>query len=321
VRLLESAGFRNVREYVGGMEDWTAGGGAVRGIGSVEAAAQNLVAARGGSRARSLSPGTGLARAFVWIAEQSYGRVFQCWLAIVVVSGFLYWAPAHFGRVALEGPSGAIGADANGLLSSLYFSFVTATSVGYGDIRPVGLLRWLAVTEGALGLLVFGSVISKLVSHRQDLVIEELHRTSFEARLSRVRTNLHLVLTDLQTLGDLCADGNITEARLLPRLESGAVVLTGELRAVHDLLFRPQELPEEAVFSSILSSLAAILRELQALRSGAPQPSPSSPALKASLASIQKHAGEICGECVPRQYAPTLRACMDEVQVLATAIR
>ncbi|MCA9103968.1 MAG: two pore domain potassium channel family protein [Planctomycetales bacterium] len=36
----------------------------------------------------------------------------------------------------------------------LYFSFITYTSVGYGDITPVGLGRMLAGTEALIGLVL-----------------------------------------------------------------------------------------------------------------------------------------------------------------------
>jgi len=42
-----------------------------------------------------------------------------------------------------------------------------------------------------------------------------------------------------------------------------------------------------------------------------------SPALVASIAAMSRLAREICGDCVPRQHAPSLRRWMDEIQRLA----
>src|SRR5438094_520667 len=91
-------------------------------------------------------------------------------------------------RSARRRPAAAIAgrdvdADARGLLTALYFSFVTATSVGYGDVVPLGFARALAIAEAATGLLLFGCLISKLISTRQEQLIEEIHRTTFEDRL------------------------------------------------------------------------------------------------------------------------------------------
>jgi hypothetical protein len=38
------------------------------------------------------------------------------------------------------------------------------------------------------------------------------------------------------------------------------MVFVGELHAVHDLLYRPQDTPEEAVLEAILAGLASVFR-------------------------------------------------------------
>jgi hypothetical protein len=40
-------------------------------------------------------------------------------------------------------------------------------------------------------------------------------------------------------------------------------------------------------------------------------------ALRVSVATMARLATDICGECVPREYAPALRTWMDEIQRLA----
>ena len=78
-----------------------------------------------------------------------------------------------------------------------------ATSVGYGDVVPVGATRVLAIAEAVTGLLVFGAVVAKFVSRRQDTIVREIHRVTFEERLDRVQTNLHLVLSELQAIATM----------------------------------------------------------------------------------------------------------------------
>lgn len=44
----------------------------------------------------------------------------------------------------------------NDWLDDVYFSFVTYTTVGYGDLVPVGPIRFIAVTEALNGFVLLG---------------------------------------------------------------------------------------------------------------------------------------------------------------------
>ena len=56
-------------------------------------------------------------------------------------------------------------------LTSLYWSFITATTVGYGDIRPTGrLARVLAVIIALCGLILFGIVVAIVVQATTEAV-------------------------------------------------------------------------------------------------------------------------------------------------------
>jgi hypothetical protein len=204
-----------------------------------------------------------------------------------------------------------------GLATALYFSFVTALSIGYGDVVPAGAVRLLAIVEGAAALLIFGIVISKLVSRHQEELTEEIHRITFEDRLGRVRTNLHLVLSELQAIAGMGAEPGARRERILSRVESATAVFAGELRTIHDLLYRPQQVPDEQVLESILATLCAVLRELNELLAYLAEAPKGSPTLQGTLRSTAALANEICGECVPRAYAPALKAWMDQIQELA----
>src|SRR5262249_7502327 len=131
---------------------------------------------------------------------------------------------------------------------------------------------------------------------------------------SRVRLGLHLVLSDVQSIGDDSDHQGLPCARLAPRLESAAMVFTGELRAVHDLLYRPQDLPDGPVLESLLGSVAAALNGFVDLRARLAAEGSLPPILAANLAEMRRLAGEICGDCVPRDHTPALRAAMDRVQ-------
>jgi hypothetical protein len=312
VGLLRELGYTTVSHYPGGLSGW-------------EELAPPAPSALAGPSAQSihtarLAPRRGLSSRFVdALADQSVGALFWLWIEIVLGCGVVYWLLAWASpRFALMSNGGPIAGGLRGFLPALYFSAVTATSVGYGDIVPTGAARVLAVFEGIAGLILFGCVVSKFVSRRQEQLIGEIHRIAFEDRLGRVRTNLLLVRTELQATSRLCEGRDIPPPEALARVEGAAMVLVGELRAVHDLLYRPQETPEEAVLEAILAGLASVLREfnellacVQAQRTERP------PALVASLTTMSRLAREICGDCVPREFAPGLRIWMDQIQRMA----
>ncbi len=311
VGLLQELGYTNLRYYVGGMEDWIDGGGKV----------EKTVASTGASATSRKTRASGSA-GFAWsrcldlLANWSLEQLICFWLGMIVVFGLLYWGAGVGMGWGLQAGNHAVEPDLDGFVTALYFSFVTALSIGYGDVIPVGPLRILAVMEGATGLLTFGLVVSKLVSRRQEELVEEIHRTTFEDRLDRVRTNLHLVYSDLEAIDQIQQQSALPD-QVVRRFESSVRVFSGELKTIHDLLFRTPLLPEEEALESLLGSLALCLQTLSDLLSSHPKRSAT---LDSGLRNISILAREICGECVPRDYAPKLKEWMDQIQELAGKI-
>jgi hypothetical protein len=236
------------------------------------------------------------------------------WLGTILLFAIAYWGMAMAGAGRLLESGTPISAGTHGFLTALYFSFGAATSVALGDVTPAGMLRPLAIAEGAVGLLVFGAVISKILSRRQEHVVAEIHRLAFEDRLERVQTDLHLVLTELQGIAQLCRTTDASEEAIRSRADSASGICLAELRTIHGLLYRPQQAPEEAMLEGILASLAIVLRELRDLVG---QLSSRSPYLTRNLQALAQLADEICADCVPRQHVNTLREWLDTIQHVA----
>jgi hypothetical protein len=78
--------------------------------------------------------------------------VVAMWLiGITIICGLLYLIPGALSCLNGEIPL------YERLFQALYFSAVTITSVGYGDIQPCGFAKVIAAVEGFVGLLIGGA--------------------------------------------------------------------------------------------------------------------------------------------------------------------
>ena len=73
-----------------------------------------------------------------------------------------------------------------GFTSALYFSIVTISSLGYGDLRPVGLSRFLASVQVILGLSSMGVMIAALTSRRLSHLVSRLFVSDARKRLAEL---------------------------------------------------------------------------------------------------------------------------------------
>jgi hypothetical protein len=321
-------GYTNVRHYRGGIAEWKEAGLPVESSPAIARSEPPLDLQSTPEPGRRIRPDQPtLSRRRQWgnalldmIERLSPAQLFSLWLGMVVVSGSVYWLTGFSHHPGLVDSGRPIAGNLRGLLSALYFSFVTTTSVGYGDVLPLGPVRILSIVEAVSGLLIFGALVAKFVSRRQDEVVRDIYMVTFETRLDRVQTNLHLVLSELQAIATLCDEGTIQPQRVGARLESAVLVFGVELRAIHALLYSPQRAPEEAVLEAILVGLASALRTLGEVMTCLPSGFVRSPTLDSALKNIGALAEDICAECVPQVYAVALTVWMDRIQETARKI-
>jgi hypothetical protein len=254
------------------------------------------------------------------VERLSTAQLFALWLAMILLCGAAYWLSGFLQRPGLIEEGVPVAKSLRGMAVAMYFSAVTATSVGYGDVLPVGPVRVLAVAEAVAGLLIFGLLVAKFVSRRQEELVREIHSVTFEERLDRVQTNLHLVLSELQAIAELCDGGVTRPERLGLRLESASLVFASELRAIRDLLYNPQRAPGEPLLGAILAGLASALTMLSEVLACLPGGLKRSAALHGALRTISTLAEDICAECVPQVYTPALTTWMDRIQEAARSL-
>jgi hypothetical protein len=334
--LLHELGYSNVRDYRGGIADWVESGSptesgtdapppepqadprATISVGPPLADSPNGAAGRGPA---VLSRMGRLDKSMLDLVQQrSTLQLFLIWIGTILLSGACFWFGALMGDHGLVEGGRPIGANLNGFVSALYFSFVTATSIGYGDIVPIGGARVIAVTEAIAALLIFGAVVAKFVSHRQDELMSEIHRVTFEDRLDRIETNLHMVISELLAITAM-SEANAPLNRITTRLESAVILFSGELRTTRDLLYQPRLSVEEGVLSAILATLASAMNVLAELFALLPPEFVRSQPLTITLNRVTGLAEEICGECVPHTYTPRLVFWMDQIQVTSKRLK
>ena len=333
---LQKLGYSNVRDYRAGIADWVESGEATESAASdPKTAAETLDAAAtvdGPSLTVSSTGEAGRVPARVsqmrrldnsvlgFVQQQSTLQLFLTWIVMILLCGAGYWLIGVAGDRSLVEAGAPIGTDLKGLVSAIYFSFVTATSVGYGDVLPIGFARAIAVAEAVSALLIFGAVVAKFVSHRQEELVSEIHRVTFEERLDRIETNLHMVISELLSITAM-SETNAPLNRITTRLESAVILFSGELRTTRDLLYQPRLMVEEGVMAAILATLASAMNVLAELLALLPPEFSRSQPLTITLERVTGLAAEICGECVPHSYTPRLVFWMDRIQATAKRIK
>ena len=114
-------------------------------------------------------------------------RIFLIWISVVIFFGFLYYLLANSFSFLFYNPTDS---RISGLPYSVYFSFVTATSIGYGDIVPFGIFKVLSILEVICGLFLLALTTSKLISIKQDIILNEIYEISFNEKINRLRSSL-----------------------------------------------------------------------------------------------------------------------------------
>lgn len=117
-------------------------------------------------------------------------QILLTWFFLIFMLGIVYYF--FLGTFGANLVSTITGEPVTKITDTIYFSFITATSTGFGDIIPMGFFKIIAVLEVTLGLLLLAVVTSKLVSIKQDIILEELYEMSFTEKINRLRSSLLL---------------------------------------------------------------------------------------------------------------------------------
>lgn len=131
------------------------------------------------------------------VTQASYSELFSTWIGSNILFAIFYFLLATEAPAQAPTQLAAIPNAGLRFFNALYFSLITATSTGYGDIVPMGFSKVLAAIQCIFALLVFAVFVTKLVSRHQDAAMEDIHRLAFEGIFNDVRQGLLIARMDV----------------------------------------------------------------------------------------------------------------------------
>ncbi len=142
-----------------------------------------------------------------FINEVNLGWLIAAIFGTVALFGVGYWALAHTGPgylVFTYDPQAV-----PGLGDALYFSIVTISSLGYGDIRPIGPARVLVSLEVIVGLAFLGLLVAKISSVKQDYILRRMYGDLVDDKLEKFVHELEEQRALYRTTSQLLLEGEI----------------------------------------------------------------------------------------------------------------
>ena len=118
-----------------------------------------------------------------------FPHILVIWVLMCLLFGFVYCFFANDNSHLIYARTGQ---KVDAMADFIYFSFITATSTGFGDIVPMGYFKVISILEVVLGIIILAVVTTKLVSMKQDTIMEEIYDISFYEKINRIRSSLLL---------------------------------------------------------------------------------------------------------------------------------
>ncbi len=254
------------------------------------------------------------------IQNIGFTHIFSLWITTVFSFGVLY----HILNWYIPSLT-SVGTSSLDFLDAIYFSFITATSTGYGDIVPLGIARILALVEVTLSLLLFGVLVSKIVSVKQETLLQEVYNLSFEEKINRIRSALYLFRSDVGKLIERVENGVISARRIsdlwitFTTLENSMHEIIKLMRPEKNSVKRVDDLDLELILGSISLSfkkardLFTILDERKI--------SWHNDTLEGILAAVEVNAAELTAIIKKRETHAKIIEKLGEVTALASELR
>jgi len=150
-------------------------------------------------RKKSRSHATAIDAVSDELSGLSYSTLFFWWLAATFLFGCVYFLLSF----SPGNGAHALSENANVLLrffDALYFSIVTGTSTGYGDIVPLGFSKAFAALQSMSSIVLIALFVAKFSSRRQEIALAHIHELTFDNAFHSIRQGLFIARKDLDLI-------------------------------------------------------------------------------------------------------------------------
>ena len=145
-------------------------------------------------------------RISVWLDKLKFFHILLIWVFVIIFFGFVYYLLTDNKSYLFYPYKQQVISD---IANSIYFSFVATTTASFGDIVPIGQFRLLAIFEIIAGTLLLAIVISKIISLKQDVILNEVYDLSLNEKINRLRSSLLLFRQNLNRIITKVEEGDM----------------------------------------------------------------------------------------------------------------
>lgn len=238
------------------------------------------------------------------ISNLGFSRILTGYLVLILLFAVIYFLLSGTTNNGIYKRDTQVIEKIDGFGDAIYFSFVTSTSLGYGDIVPKGLSRIFAISEVFSSLIIFGVLISKLLNEKQEKILQELYEVSFQERFNRILIGLYNFRAETESIFGRLAKLNAKEKEeLVQMIESNLHLFSSYLNDCEKIFSDREKIPEEKVeliLDNLHSSIAK-LDELAAMLKSQKIKWKSKYVLN-SMASIYESTEKVCKQCSIDNY-------------------
>lgn len=129
---------------------------------------------------------------FLFLEKRSFLELLSYFLLSIISFAYIYYflTPGENGILTTEQKEFNI-------WQGFYFSIVTISSLGYGDMQPKGYSQLFAVVEVILGLALMGILVAKLTSSRLSYHVRRIYVSDSQRQLYRYIHYIRKCSTDI----------------------------------------------------------------------------------------------------------------------------